>query len=76
MVNKKHDVGDPWRTPIVAEIMTQPRILLVTQYIAMIAYSMAAPQPSLYRILKSDPLGTLSYALENQQTQQITFCVF
>ena len=48
-MNKKQDVGDPCRTPIVALISAVPMILLVTLYIAIRANNIVAPHPKAFK---------------------------
>ena len=60
--NKKHDVGEPCRSPIVAEIIAVPRILLVTLYIEVIANHMSNPQPTRFNVSIILSRGTRSYA--------------
>ena len=49
-LNKKHEVGEPCRTPMTAVMTAIPKILLVTLYIAAIAKSIIKPQPSLFKL--------------------------
>ena len=75
-IKRKHDVGDPWRTPRVAVMMTVPRMLLVIQYIEIRAANITAPHPNSFRILNNIPLGTRSYALEKSMKPTYNFFLF
>ena len=63
-MKRKHDVGEPWRTPTIAVMTAIPRILFMILNIAMRANSIAQPHTSRFRISISLFLGTRSYAFD------------
>ena len=63
-LNKKHDVGDPCLTPIIAVTMAIPRMLFVTLYMAAMANNIIKPHPKRFIVCSSLFLGTRSYAFE------------
>ena len=49
-LNKKHDVGEPCRTPMTAVMTAIPKKFFVTLYMAVIANNIMTPQPSRFKL--------------------------
>lgn len=72
ITNRYHEVGEPWRTPIVDVITVEPKMLAVLVYVAINAPSIVTP--SSIKISSNLLLGTRSDAFQKSTKTTNNFC--